>query len=175
MLTPIQPISLRASRISASCGRTRRSRHSVRDRRRRHGTSAVVTRRRSGLLLTSLRPANTKPAAVQAQTQAQGQAIPAAPTPALAAAVASAQRTDKAKARDVYRHLAQTLQFFAVEPSQTVLEIAPGGGWYTDILAAYLHDHGTLYEAQYESPLSESAAEVPRQNRKPHNVIRTPI
>jgi predicted methyltransferase len=96
---------------------------------------------------------------VQAQTQVQAQAVAAAATAALDAAVASPQRTDKAKARDVYRHPAQTLQFFAVEPSQTVLEIAPGGGWYTDILAPYLHDHGTLYEAQYVSPLPESAAE----------------
>jgi predicted methyltransferase len=86
-------------------------------------------------------------------------------TNALAAAVASPQRTDKAKARDVYRHPRETLQFFAVEPSQTVLEIAPGGGWYTDILAPYLHDHGTLYEAQYQSP-SPAAAEEEKADRE---------
>ena len=92
----------------------------------------------------------------------------ASPTPdtnALAAAVASPQRTDKAKARDVYRHPQETLQFFAVEPSQTVLEIAPGGGWYTDILAPYLHDHGTLYAAQYQSP-SPAAAEEEKAARE---------
>jgi predicted methyltransferase len=92
----------------------------------------------------------------------------ASPTPdinALATAVASPQRTDKAKARDVYRHPQETLQFFGVEPSQTVLEIAPGGGWYTDILAPYLHDHGTLYEAQYQSP-SPAAAEEEKADRE---------
>ncbi len=84
---------------------------------------------------------------------------PFASTSSLDAAVASPQRADRAKARDVYRHPKETLQFFALEPSQTVLEIAPGGGWYTDILAPYLHDHGTLYEAQYESPSPAAAAE----------------
>ena len=83
---------------------------------------------------------------------------------ALDTALAGPQRTDKAKARDVYRHPKETLQFFDVETSQTVLEIAPGGGWYTDILAPYLHDSGTLYEAQYESP-SPAAAEEEKANR----------
>jgi predicted methyltransferase len=78
---------------------------------------------------------------------------------ALAAAVAQPQRGDAAKARDVYRHPQATLQFFEIAPTQTVLEIAPGGGWYTDILAPYLHDRGTLYEAQYNSPSASAAAE----------------
>ena len=77
----------------------------------------------------------------------------------LASAVAGPQRSDAAKARDVYRHPQATLQFFEIAPTQTVLEIAPGGGWYTDILAPYLHDHGTLYEAEYESPSPAAAAE----------------
>jgi hypothetical protein len=36
----------------------------------------------------------------------------------------------------------------AFAPAHTVLEIAPGGGWYTDILAPHLHDGGHLVEAQ---------------------------
>jgi predicted methyltransferase len=77
----------------------------------------------------------------------------------LASAVAGPQRSDAAKARDVYRHPQGTLQFFEIAPTQTVLEIAPGGGWYTDILAPYLHDRGTLYEAEYVSPSPSAAAE----------------
>ena len=84
---------------------------------------------------------------------------PSSTDSSLAAAVAGPQRSDAAKARDVYRHPQGTLQFFEIEPTQTVLEIAPGGGWYTDILAPYLHDHGTLYEAEYESPSPDAAAE----------------
>jgi predicted methyltransferase len=78
---------------------------------------------------------------------------------ALDASISGAQRSDSAKARDVYRHPKETLQFFGIAPDQTVLEIAPGGGWYTDILAPYLHDGGKIYEALYESTSPNSANE----------------
>ena len=77
----------------------------------------------------------------------------------LDAAIAGSQRSERARARDVYRHPKETLQFFGLGPTQTVLEIAPGGGWYTDILAPYLHDGGHLYEAQYVSTSAELEAE----------------
>ncbi len=57
---------------------------------------------------------------------------------ALAAAVAAASRTPANIARDRYRHPAKTLAFFGIEPDDTVVEIWPGGGWYTEILAPYL-------------------------------------
>jgi predicted methyltransferase len=78
-------------------------------------------------------------------------ATPASST-SLDAAVAAPYRGDKAQARDVYRHPKETLEFFGIAPTQSVLEIAPGGGWYTDILAPYLRGRGTLYEAQYLPP-----------------------
>jgi predicted methyltransferase len=84
---------------------------------------------------------------------------PASAAKSLAAAINGPQRSDQAKARDVYRHPKETLQFFGLEPTQTVLEIAPGGGWYTDILAPYLHDAGHLYEAQYVSTSADLSAE----------------
>jgi len=94
-------------------------------------------------------------------TQQAGRSAQTQPAPAtsLDAAIAGPQRSERAKARDVYRHPKETLQFFGVEPTQTVLEIAPGGGWYTDILAPWLHDGGHLYEAQYASTSAELAAE----------------
>jgi len=51
-------------------------------------------------------------------------------------------RTPANVARDRYRHPAQTLAFFQLAPSQTVIEITPGGGWYSEILAPYLRDKG---------------------------------
>lgn len=45
-------------------------------------------------------------------------------------------------ARDEYRNPAETLAFFQVEPSHTVIEYAPGGGWYTRVLAPYVADEG---------------------------------
>jgi predicted methyltransferase len=78
-------------------------------------------------------------------------ATPVAST-SLDTAIAAPYRGEKAQARDVYRHPKETLEFFGVAPTQSVLEIAPGGGWYTDILAPYLKGRGALYEAQYLPP-----------------------
>ncbi|MBB4597495.1 class I SAM-dependent methyltransferase [Xanthomonas arboricola] len=49
--------------------------------------------------------------------------------------------------RDVYRHPGQTLAFFGIKPTQTVIEITPGGGWYSEILAPYLRDKGKYVAA----------------------------
>ena len=62
--------------------------------------------------------------------------------PALAKAVAAPTRTEANRARDKYRHPAETLAFFGVEPGDTVVEIWPGGGWYTEILAPYVASGG---------------------------------
>jgi predicted methyltransferase len=66
---------------------------------------------------------------------------------ALKQAVAASTRRPEDAARDQYRHPVETLTFFGLKPDMTVVEIWPGGGWYTDILAPYLHDHGKLYAA----------------------------
>ncbi|MCA1748452.1 MAG: class I SAM-dependent methyltransferase [Parasphingopyxis sp.] len=46
------------------------------------------------------------------------------------------------RARDQYRHPAETLAFFQVAPAMTVAEYAPGGGWYTRVLAPYVAQRG---------------------------------
>ena len=71
----------------------------------------------------------------------------AASRTALAAAVAAPNRTPVNLARDRYRNPAETLAFFGVDPTDTVVEIWPGGGWYTEILAPYLANGGTYYAA----------------------------
>ena len=60
----------------------------------------------------------------------------------LAAAIAVPTRTDTNRLRDKYRHPHETLTFFGVKPSDTVVEIWPGGGWYTEILTPYLKAGG---------------------------------
>ncbi len=62
--------------------------------------------------------------------------------PALEAAVKAPSRDAANVKRDVYRHPAQTLAFFGVQPGQTVVEITPGNGWYSEILAPLLRDNG---------------------------------
>ena len=63
---------------------------------------------------------------------------------ALQQAIASPQRTPAYAARDGWRHPFETLTFFGLRPDSRVVEISPGGGWYTEILAPYLRDKGQL-------------------------------
>jgi predicted methyltransferase len=86
--------------------------------------------------------ASDQPAEVVAPATAE-----AAPVDALAAAIAGDWRSEKNKARDVYRHPKETLEFFGVKPGQTLIEITPGGGWYTEILAPLLKGNGTYIAA----------------------------
>jgi predicted methyltransferase len=52
-----------------------------------------------------------------------------------------AHRSPENRARNVYRHPVETLEFFGLKPNQTVVEVFPGtGGWYTEILAPYLRE-----------------------------------
>jgi predicted methyltransferase len=51
------------------------------------------------------------------------------------------------RARDKDRHPVETLTFFGIHPKMTVVELWPFGGWYTEILAPYLREHGKLYAA----------------------------
>lgn len=64
-------------------------------------------------------------------------------------AVAADHREAAHRARDVYRHPVQTLEFFGVKPDQTVVEVWPGGGWYLDILAPYLRQSGRYIAAGF--------------------------
>jgi len=68
---------------------------------------------------------------------------------ALEAAIQSEHRTERYVERDVYRNPVATLSAFGVTPSSEVLEIWPGGGWYTEILAPYLRDSGRLTVAHF--------------------------
>ncbi|WP_372747921.1 class I SAM-dependent methyltransferase [Litorivivens sp.] len=63
-------------------------------------------------------------------------------------------RSHANRMRDEYRHPVETLAFFEVEPCQTVVEIWPGAGWYTEVLAPVLRTCGTLHAAHF-SPASD--------------------
>ena len=65
---------------------------------------------------------------------------------ALVAAIAGKQRKPGDSARDKYRHPLETLEFFGFKPTMTVLELSPGEGWYTEILAPALAAKGKLLE-----------------------------
>lgn len=57
--------------------------------------------------------------------------------------------------RNRYRHPLATLLFFGLEDGMSVLEIWPGGGWYTEVLAPVLREHGTFSVAGYDVDIPE--------------------
>ncbi len=66
----------------------------------------------------------------------------------LAAVVAGPQRAAADKARDAYRHPTASLDFWGLRPGMTVIDVQPGSGWWTDILAPYLaRTHGRYVAA----------------------------
>ncbi len=98
-------------------------------------------------------------AASTTTTPVETQAEAAAATGSLAWAVAGDWRTAEEKARDDWRNPVETLQFFGVESDDTVVEIWPGGGWYTQILGPYLKaGGGNLISAGFDPARSEFAA-----------------
>ena len=110
---------------------------------------------RSTLLLAA---ALTLAVSACASTSSTGSASAAASarTAALDAAVAGSWRTPANVARDGFRHPKETLGFFGVDANDTVVEITPGGGWYTEILAPYLRDDGR-YVAAIVDPMASDA------------------
>jgi len=85
-------------------------------------------------------------------------AIPALAATAYDGILAGPQRSDANKARDAARHPVETLNFFGMKPTMTVVEVSPGAGWYTEILAPYLRDQGKLYVAAADPDAGDGAA-----------------
>jgi predicted methyltransferase len=77
-------------------------------------------------------------------TQPQPAAVDPVKPEDFAAVLAMPHRTAENKSRDASRHPAETLAFFGVRPDSKVVELWPGGGWYTEILGPYLKNDGEL-------------------------------
>jgi len=71
---------------------------------------------------------------------------------ALDQALHNPMRSPAFVARDAVRHPAEVLSFFGLRPDATVVEIWPGGGYWTEILAPYLHGFGTYIVAVPNAP-----------------------
>ena len=74
----------------------------------------------------------------------------------------ASHRSEKNIIRNTYRHPVKTLKFFDVRPSMSVVEISPGGGWYTEVLGPHLKK-GELYLAIFSDKSARSYA--PRLNK----------
>ncbi|RJT22677.1 methyltransferase [Chakrabartia godavariana] len=85
-------------------------------------------------------------------------AAPAKPSKEIQAAVSAPSRTEANVLRDKYRHPAETLAFFGLKPTHTIVEVWPGGGWYTEILAPFAKEKGRLIVVSPQGRASESIA-----------------
>jgi predicted methyltransferase len=83
----------------------------------------------------------------------------------LQAAVAGAQRGDAHKARDAARHPVETLTFWGLKPKQTVIEISPGSGYWTEILAPYAKATGGTYVATAADLANPNLSENAKKGR----------
>jgi predicted methyltransferase len=82
----------------------------------------------------------------------------AADRDALVAATQGPHRSEKNVARDLYRHPVETLSFFGLQPDMTVIEILPGGLWYTEIIAPFVAEQGQYVAAWYDLDLPDQPA-----------------
>jgi len=78
------------------------------------------------------------PLCLSLPSQAQQPATEDKTATTLKAILAASHRAEADRVRDQYRHPAETLTWLGVQPHLTVVEIWPGRGWYTDILAPFL-------------------------------------
>jgi len=86
----------------------------------------------------------------------------AAPDAALAAAVANPAREPRFAARDGARHPVEELTFFGLKPTMAVVELWPGGGYWTEILGPYLAKQGRYFVALPSPGNAEEDASVAR-------------
>jgi predicted methyltransferase len=100
------------------------------------------------------------PAAVADDAKADA---PGSSDATLLAAVAGDWRSADNKSRDKYRHPVEALTFWGLAPGMTVLEVQPGGGWWTEILAPYAQRTGGRF---YATAVDLSNPEVPEAARK---------
>lgn len=86
----------------------------------------------------------------------------------LAQLTEAAHRSEANINRNGWRNPVETLGFFGIEPDMTVIEIGPSGGWYTEILAPYLHDEGHYFGAHFSpnSPVGYHRSNLESFERK---------
>lgn len=78
-------------------------------------------------------------------------------TTTLQTILTSSHRSQKNRLRDKYRHPAQTLEFFGLRPNMSVVELWPGNGWYTEILAPFLQQKGQLIVTNFADSKNKQA------------------
>ena len=100
--------------------------------------------------------------------------IPFTSAHSLEEAINSKDRSVKNVKRDQYRNPYETLSFFEIKQDMKVVELSPGGGWYTEILANYIHAPGILIAAHFDKN-SERAFYVRMRNSFENKINQNPM
>ncbi len=85
---------------------------------------------------------------------------------ALLASIEGAWRSSEDRSRDGFRHPEEALRFWGLQPGMTILEVQPGGGWWTEILAPYAHATGGQFHATAADLDNPELSEGARQGRE---------
>lgn len=130
---------------------------------------SLLTRRFACLstlaVITALGACSKQPEpAAQTPPPAAETTQPAASDP-LVASIDGEWRSAEDKARDQYRHPKEALEFWGLAPGMTVLEVQPGGGWWSDILAPYAKATGGKYYATAADLQNPELSEAARKSR----------
>ena len=124
-----------------------------------------MTRKRLITVLVVLWPAL---ATTQYARETDSEPLDAVTRAKLEAALAGEHRSDRNRARDEYRHPLETLEFFGLRSDMAVVEVWPGGGWYSEVLAPVLREQGQYYAAHWpiDSPRPYVTAALGRYRDK---------
>ena len=93
---------------------------------------------------------SVKPAIAQDQDQQES-----AMAAGIKKAMTSESRSEAEIARDRNRRPVETLDFFGITPDMKILELFPGGGWYTKLLAPAMSEKGELHASLGTSRVKE--------------------
>src|SRR5687767_5378085 len=116
-------------------------------------------------VITALSACAKKPEQA-AETPPAAEATQPAATDPLVASINGEWRSADDKSRDEFRHPKEALEFWGLAPGMTILEVQPGGGWWSDILAPYAHATGGKYYATAADLNNPELPEAARQARK---------
>jgi len=92
------------------------------------------------------------------RAQAHADASVAGGSAAIAAAMRGSHHSAGTADRDPYRHPVETLAFFGFTPTMTVLDVGPGAGYYTELLAPVLAKNGLYLTTNWQPPSTEAEA-----------------
>jgi len=121
-------------------------------------------------MLLSCSGAQQPPVGKSDPAPAQADASVADGSAAIAAAMRGSHRSAGAADRDQYRHPVETLAFFGFTPTMTVLDIGPGAGYYTELLAPALAKGGVYMTTNKEPP--STAAEPSAHHWSPYEGVQ---